>query len=66
LSAQTVIGNNREGSQPFRGFMREMRFWNTTRSENELKYYRYQSITLKSEISSNLVAYLMLNQQMGN
>jgi hypothetical protein len=38
---KTIIGNDAAGSSPFKGFMREVRFWNVDRSDIEIMQFRF-------------------------
>lgn len=65
IPARTVFGNIIDGSAPFSGLLREMRFWTINRSEKDLENFRYQTIPLTSELRNSMLLYIMLNQGSG-
>lgn len=50
ISARTIIGNNLAATNPYVGFLREMRFWKVARGQDEIEDYLFSSIPLTSEL----------------
>jgi hypothetical protein len=62
---KTILGNDAAGTSPFKGFLREIRFWNVDRTDLEIQQFRYQTIPYSSDLRNSMIAYLILNQGTG-
>jgi hypothetical protein len=66
MPSRTIFGNNIDGSQPYRGMIKEVRFWKVSRTGQELEDYRYQTIPINSQLRDQMLVYAMLSATAGN
>jgi hypothetical protein len=66
MPSRTIFGNKIDGSQPYRGMIKEVRFWKVPRTGQELEDYRYQTIPINSQLRDQMLVYAMLSGTAGN